>query len=200
MRLASFAAVLAVSLAGASVALAQSSRSDPNFVPPDPDRIVPGPQGGGSCPTPPLISSLPFSSPGDTCGGTNTITNYGGPCDDPKGGLPFPYPGPEDVFAITVGASQSLNISASLTGSAGDLALFLLGTCGSGPTCIAHSQDAIGPGAGPETIPPFSGQPAGTYYIYIDSYYAVGSAGACGTYTLNVSGTLPVELESFQIN
>lgn len=195
MKFTSVLAVTAVGLLGFGSAFAQGARSDAGFTPPDPNRPVPGVEGGGSCPNPPLVGSLPFTQAGNTCGGTNTVNTYSG-CP----ALAFPYPGPEDVYAITYGASQNLTITADLAGSTGDLAIFVLATCGSGDSCFTNSQDAIGPGVGPEEVPPISGRPAGTFYVYIDSYYGVGNPAGCGSYTLNVTGTLPVELESFQIN
>lgn len=194
MKFVSILAVTAVSLLSVGSAFAQGARSDANFTPPNPNRPIPGVQGGGSCPTPPVIGSLPFTQAGNTCGGTNTINAYACPS------LPTPYPGPEDVYAITIGASQTLNISADLAGSTGDLAIFVLGTCGDGNSCFITSQDAIGPGTGPELVDPITGRPAGTIYVYLDSYYGAGNPANCGSYTLNVTGTLPVELESFQIN
>jgi hypothetical protein len=146
--------------------------------------------GGGSCATPVEIGSLPFSDAGDTCGATNTVTNYGGTCT-----LPFSYAGEDEVYRMVVGAGNNVDFSATL-GPAGDLALFLVTTCGNGATCVANSQDAIGPGAGPETIAATSYAP-NTYFLYVDSYYDAGTTGSCGTYTLNVTGTLPVELLNF---
>ena len=179
-------------LAGGAFA---ANRSSPDFVP---TRTGPVPAGGGSCGTPVNVTPLPYSSAGNSCGGTNAITNYGGACNV---ALPFPYPGPEDVYRITVGATNSLNISVVVAGSAGDLALFLVGgTCGSGAGCIAPSNDTIGPGAGPEVIPVQTNIAAGTYFIYVDSYYAVGNAASCGTYTLNVTGSLPVTITNFSID
>jgi hypothetical protein len=195
MKYASLLATTAVGLLAFGSAFAQGSRSDAGYVPPDPGRTIPAPQGGGSCPTPPAVTALPFSDAGTTCGGTNTVNSYGG-CP----ALAFPYPGPEDVFAITFGASQSLDITADLTGSTGDLAIFVLATCGSGDSCFANAGDLIGPGAGPEVVPTITGRPAGTAFIYMDSYYAASNPAGCGTYTLSVTGTLPVELESFQIH
>jgi hypothetical protein len=189
--------VVALSLALLSASAVAANRSDTGFTS-DPTRIAPVPQGGGSCPTPPAITSLPFVDSGTTCGSTNSITNYSATvCTD---NLAFPYGGEDEAYAITVGASQSLDISATLTGSAGDLALFLIGTCGNGASCLSTSQDAIGTGAGPEIIPTVTGLAAGTYYVYIDSYYDAGTAGSCGTFTLNVTGTLPVALQSYSID
>ena len=39
--------------------------------------------------------------------------------------------------------------------------------------------------------------PAGVYYIYVDSYYAIGHPASCGPYTLTAQGTVPVELMDF---
>lgn len=178
----------------ASDAVAGGTRSDLAF------RQAHGRQGaqpdtGGTCPTPPAVPSLPFSDSDDTCRVTsNVITNYGGVCAT---ALPFPYPGQELIYRINLGTGNNAEFTADLTGSAGDLALFLVGgTCGNGTNCVANSQDAIGPGAGPEVIPAASYTP-GIYYLYVDSYYAVGQSGSCGTYSLTITGTLPVELIEF---
>lgn len=189
-----FAVALALSLL--SVTASAATRSAPEFTP-NPNRVAPVPLGGGACPNPPAVTSLPFSDSGTTCGSTNTITNYSAAaCSN----LASPYPGEDEAYAITVGASQSLDITADLAGGAGDLALFLIGTCGNGASCLDTSQDAIGPGTGPEVIPTVTGLAAGTYYVYVDSYYDAGTAGSCGTYTLNIAGTLPVSLQSYSID
>jgi len=188
-RLAVLATLLLTSVAGAAV----TTRSDPGF-------IYGGHNGpftteGVSCPGSP-VASLPFSQAGNTCtsGGTNTLTSYTGTCT-----LPFPYPGPEDIYQLVLGAANSVGFSMALGGSAGDLALFLIGTCGDGTSCVANSSDLIGPGVGPEVIAAAS-YAAGDYYLYIDSYYAAGQGGECGTYTLDITGTLPVELLEFRVN
>ena len=173
------------------------NRTDRDFVAQS-DR-GPSPPAGGQCSTPPpTIASLPFTDSGDTCvpGTLNAVTTYGGACT-----LPFPYPGAEHIYQLDYGTGNSVGYSMSLTGSAGDLALFLVSgnTCGDGTTCTANSQDAIGPGVGPEVIAA-AARPVGHYFLYIDSYYAIGAPGACGTYTLNATGTLPVELIEFDVN
>jgi hypothetical protein len=147
-----------------------------------------------TCAAPPfLVTSLPYTDTGTTCGATNDITNYS--CAS----LPFPYPGPDVIYSFAMGAGNSVAFSASLTGSTGDLALFMISTCGNGATCIVTSQDAIGAGAGPEAIPA-QNYATGTRYLYIDSYYASPAGTSCGTYTLNVTGTLPVELLNFSVD
>lgn len=191
VRLALLASILTVAAADA----AATNRSDASFV----YRGQNGPfvTEGSACPGTP-VTSLPFTSTaGDTCGGTNTINSYGGICGTD---LPFPYPGPEAVFSMTLGAGNNVALSASLTGSTGDLAIFVVGSsCGDGTNCLGHSQDAIGPGAGPENIAAAT-YAAGNYFVYMDSYYAVGNPEACGTFTLSITGTLPVELLQFEVH
>ncbi len=192
-----FGSVLALALTAAGP-LAAANRSDAGFVfggSAIPDPMIEG--GANGCPpTGSVITSLPFTDAGTTCDNTNTVTNYtGATC---QANLPFPYPGPNAIYEVTLAAGNNVTFSADLTGSTGDLALFLLTTCGSGASCVDSSQDAIGAGVGPELIEAAT-YPAGTYFVYVDSYYGTGSA-SCGTYTLSVTGSLPVELQSFSID
>lgn len=169
------------------------NRSDPDFVYQGTNGTAPR-DGGDTCATPTgIVGPLPYVDAGDSCGATNTVTNYTGTCT-----LAFPYAGEDEIYEVTLGGGNSVSFSADLTGSTGDLALFLISTCNDGTTCVANSQDAIGPAAGPELIDTAT-YGAGTYYLYVDSYYAAGNAGSCGTYTLTVAGTLPVELTEFGI-
>lgn len=194
MRTARLALLISV-FAAAAASAAVTNRSDAGFV--YGAHNGPFATEGSACPGV-AIASLPFTSAGGstTCGLTNTITNYDTVCN---ANLPFPYPGPEAVFQLTLAAGNNVAFSMSLTGSTGDLALFLAGSaCGSGTNCVASSQDAIGPGAGPETIAAAT-YAAGTYFLYVDSYYGSGAA-SCGTYTLSVTGSLPVELLQFEVN
>jgi hypothetical protein len=181
-------AVLAVLLLVGAIATA-ANRTDPGFVgrPGGP----PTDAGTDECPGTPITGPLPYADSGDTCAGTNGITSYTGTCT-----LPYPYGGEDLIYEIALGAGNNVGFSADLTGSAGDLALFLISTCGNGASCVVNSQDAIGPGAGPEEILPASYPPA-TYYLYVDSYYDAGTPGSCGTYNLTVTGTVPVELIEF---
>lgn len=182
-------------LVGSAVSFAQINRTDSDFVgvaapPIDAD-------GGDACPPGVSITGpLPFMDTGDTCNFTDTVGAYpGGSCGVD---LPFAYAGEDTIYEVEIGAGNNVGFEADLTGSNGDLALFLLGTCGDGNSCVSHSQDAIGPGAGPELIDPQAYTP-GTYFLYVDSYYAAGTPGSCGTYSLSVTGTLPVELIEFSV-
>lgn len=165
----------------------------------------PGPgDGTGPCTTVGTISALPFTdNTVDTCAsGVAAISNYASAtCDAIVDG----YPGPEIAYEIMVGAGNS-NITMTLTPAAADLGIFMVDTCGTGTSCVAFN-DAIGGGAasdisqtnpaGGDMIP--SPLTPASYFIYVDSYYAAGGL-SCGTFTLDITGTLPVELLSFEID
>jgi hypothetical protein len=194
-------AAVALAVALPLAAATPKNRSDRDFVAAHSSGIAASPTAGGQCTTPPPVvpGPLPFNDSGNTCtpGTLNAITNYGGTCGT---NLPFPYPGPEHIYQLNLGTGNNVAYSLSLTGSTGDLAMFLVGSaCGTGTNCVANSQDAIGPGTGPETIAA-APQTPGTYFLYIDSYYAIGNPAACGSYALTATGTLPVELIQFDVN
>jgi hypothetical protein len=150
-----------------------------------PVAVVFGLDGGDTCATAVPITSLPFNDTGDTTPNTNTLTNYTGACT-----LPINHYGGEDqIYEITVGPGNLMNFSMDLTGSLGDLALFIISNCNDGTSCVINSQDAIGPGAGPEVINNVT-LPPGTHYLYIDSYYNAGTPGSAGTFSLLIDGTL----------
>jgi hypothetical protein len=150
-------------------------------------------QGDDDCPGTP-IGALPYTDSGTTCGYANNLGGWGasGTCTLPAGAQY--YNGEDVVYQITVAAGNDLTFD--MPAFAGDLVLALFSVCGDGNSCVIASADSIGPGALPETIQ-IAGLTAGTYYLYVDSYYAAGTANSCGTYTLNVTGTVPAEMVSF---
>ncbi|MBI4915934.1 MAG: hypothetical protein HY825_08800 [Acidobacteria bacterium] len=182
-------------------ALAESAdqiltRSDPRFKPARVPLALPD-VGSDSCVGVPVIAGLPYADSGSTCGFANDIGSYTGTCTLAS----IPYPGPDVVYQMNLGGVNDVAFSMDVTASTGDLALFVLSACGNGTTCITNSQDSIGAGVGPELIASttYGTGSGGTFYVYVDSYYAVGQAGSCGTYTLNATGTLPVELVEFTV-
>jgi hypothetical protein len=186
---------LGIVLVGVRADAAQATRSDPSFKA-NPNRQAP-PQrvGGEDCSTPPTqIATTPFVDTDDTCGNINDLTSYTGTCT-----LPFPYGGEDLIYRIDLGTGNNVGYSADLTGSTGDLALFLIGTCGVGTSCVDNSDDFIGPGVGPEIIAPIN-RSNGDYYLYVDSYYDAGTPASCGTYTLSVTGPVPLEMLDFSVN
>jgi len=172
------------------------TRTDPRFkaarpIPSQPDT------GSDSCVGVPIIGSLPYTDSATTCGFTNDISSYTGVCTLSS----IPYPGEDVVYQMNLGGVNDVAFSMDVTGSTGDLALFVLSACGDGTSCVTNSQDSIGVGVGPELIASttYGSGTGGTFYVYVDSYYAAGQAGSCGTYTLNATGTLPVELVEFTV-
>jgi hypothetical protein len=144
---------------------------------------------GDNCTNPILITALPFHDAGrTTCGLANDFNNAGpSVC---RTDLPSAYPGPDMVYAFYAGTGNNVGFSLDLTGSTGDLALFLTkGSCPGDASCVASSLDFIGAGAGPESIPAGALTPGSYYYLWIDSYAASG-AGSCGGFTLDVTGSL----------
>jgi hypothetical protein len=149
-----------------------------------PMAVVFGLDGGDTCAQAVPITSLPYNDTGDTTPFNNDLTFYSGTCT-----LPFSYAGEDEIYEITVGPGNLMNFSMDLTGSAGDLALFIISNCGDGTSCVINSQDAIGPGVGPEVINNVV-LPAGTHYLYVDSYYDANTPGSAGTFSLSITGTL----------
>lgn len=129
-----------------------------------------------------VIPSFPFADTGSTVGFNDTYQTYGGSC---AVDLPFPYPGADAFYRVQMNAGATYSFSMDLTGSGGDLALFLLTDSGDAASCVANSQDAIGPGVGPELLD-FVAPTSQEYFLVIDSYYAAGSSGGEGIYSLSV--------------
>lgn len=120
------------------------------------------------------------SCPGNTLGADNSFFNPASP------GLPFAYNGPDLWFTFTTTTSLTLLASLHLSGSTGDLVLFLLGIGGTNADVLGNSPDQIGPGAGPEILPEIT-LAAGTYFLVIDSFFAAPQAQSAGTFKLNIA-------------
>lgn len=163
--------------------------------------------GGINCASPTVVGTPTWSDSDNTCSGNNTLEDYwtGAPnCET------YPYPGPELLYQIDLGTANEVQIL--LEPQTADLGVFLLSDCTSGLSCVTFF-DAVGGGA-PSLIAPgqtgvtVPGQPGtfdfapvsgpGSYYVYVDSYYASGVL-SCGSYNLTVTGNLPVELMEFKV-
>ncbi len=140
--------------------------------------------GGNTCASATTVNAATFTDTGNTTGSVNDISNYF------NTDLPFPYPGPDQFYKITIGVGGgTIASSMPLTGSTLDGATFLMNACPptSAANSLGNSQDAIGPGAGPENMAAVT-VPAGTYFIAVDSYYGSGSASA-GPYSITITTT-----------
>lgn len=162
------------------------------------------PAGGPDCNNATPVGTLPFTDTDNSCGAPQVVNDYfNAVCNSVL------YPGPELIYAIDLGASNQVQITLTPTAPA-DLALFVVDDCDTPTTCVgfldiigggapeivAPGQTVNVPGFGDVTYPPIG---AGTYYIYVDSYYASGP-GSCGDYQLQVDGTKPVELMKFAVD
>ena len=129
----------------------------------------------------PVISSLPYTDPGDTTTATtNTITWY------PPSGSQQPYAAPELLYEIILGPTNFVTFTLSGQPGTTDHALFLLRSCGDGMALESFSQDNINDQE-PEQI---NGRhyPAGTYYLVIDGFSGSSGYPRPGPYTLFVTG------------
>lgn len=197
-KISMLATAIFLTFAACGVASAQGQRVQTGRPDVVPAAAVPA----GACTTQGVISG-PGSYNGNNCGSPSAIANYNTTlCNAIVDG----YPGPEQIWQVNVGNSIAATIL--LTPTAADLGVFLVSQCGVGLSCVAY-RDSIGSPDGiaigvtapntSYTAFPASNVPAGTYYAYVDSYYASGP-DSCGPYTLAIAGSLPVELTNFKID
>jgi len=174
--------------------------------PPAPDT------GGENCATATVIASLPFGDSDDTTGNVSDVDALPAQCSDYT-----QVSGPDLVYSFTVSAGNSVAFQVTPTNAIYDPAIYVLGACGDGSSCVVGADSCVRSGFTPqpddcldgdadEDVPPMAYAP-GTHAVYVDSFYAAGaSCGGqgsvqCGTgpYTLSVTGTLPVDLHNFGI-
>jgi len=154
--------------------------------------------GGETCPGT-AIAALPFSDSDDTRGNISDVSTLPAGCNTYT-----VVGGPDLVYAFTVAAGNSVAITVTPTLATYDPAVYVLGTCGTTASCVIGRDIALANVA--ESIPA-QAYAVGTHAIYVDSFYT--EIAACpnqanilcgaGTYTLDVTGSLPAELIQFQI-
>jgi hypothetical protein len=146
--------------------------------------------GSDDCTAPPSITTLPFNDTGTTTGGNNTIGTIALGCSDYT-----TTGGPDKVYQFTAGASQNMNFL--VTPSSGwDPSIYVVSTCSNGDSCVTGADGGLGGTAESFT---FTGRPAGTYFFWVDSFYATGTLSN-GGFSVAVTGTLPVELTEFSVD
>lgn len=138
--------------------------------------------GGDTCATPTVISALPYNDSGDTGTATNSLLFLSNAC---AGGGAGTREGPDLIYSFTVGSGNSLTFTVT-PGTAWDPAIYILGTCGTGGSCVVASD--VGFEGQPDTIGPIT-LPIGTYFFYVDSAFPADDKLGQGPYALNVSGT-----------
>lgn len=168
--------------------------------------------GGEDCATATVIASLPFVDSDDTTGNVDDVTALAAQCSDFT-----QVNGPDLVYSFTVSAGNSVAFQVTPTNATYDPAIYVLGACGDGATCVIGADACFRSGAatqpsacldgdGDEDVPALT-YAAGTHALYVDSFYAAGASCSgqggvqcgAGPYTLTVSGNLPVDLHRFEI-
>lgn len=159
------------------------------------ETLLPGTNAGGdTCASPTAFSTTPFNDSGTTVGANNTVGSLPITCNT----VYTQVAGPDVIYQFGLNPTHT-GVVISVTPSGGyDTSIYLLTTCGTGTTCPnGAGSDAAGAN-GAETISATvtNGLSTGTYFLFVDSFYATGTLSA-GNYALSVTGTLPVELLEF---
>jgi hypothetical protein len=140
-----------------------------------------------TCASPTFLASNATNIAGDTCAAANelgTLCIFG------------QSPSNDIVYSVTLVAGYTATaITLTNNTPAWNAALVLVqGACNGNSTC-PRNADANGPG-GNESLD-VSGLTAGPYFLVATS---TTSDTGCGNYTLGVNGTLPVQLQSFDVS
>lgn len=139
-----------------------------------------------SCASPTFLPSN-ANVTGDTCAGANELGTLCIFAQSPSNDI---------VYSVTLVAGYTATqIALTNNTPAWNAALVLVqGACNGNSTC-PRNADAGGPGAN-ETLD-VSGLGAGPYFLVATS---TTSDSGCGAYGLSVNGTLPVQLQSFDVS
>ncbi len=142
-------------------------------------------QDGASCATAYPLTVADDGIVVDTTGGTGWINNYG----------PLVSPSNDVVYTFTTGAEAATG-TITPTAASYSFALYLLNSCnaGAGPTPIG-ATGTVGTGIALTGIT----APSTQYWLAVTGT-AAGGPGANGTVTIGITPTLPVTLQSFEIN
>ena len=160
----------------------------------------PAPMAGGNCGTPANFASIPFSDSDTTTGATDIISTLPAGCSDWT-----QVAGPQKVYSFTAGSGANLSFTVTPSNQSYDTSIYLVSSCSSGASCIAGADyyyNYYDPGHA-ESFSVSSLTAGTTYYLHVDSYYSSsgkGGAYSSGPYALSVTGTLPVQLQEFQID
>ena len=188
------AGTVAVGLFAANAVVAENRVAKPGRT--NPNAVVLKAGGADCAGATQAVEPWPFSDTDNTCGKPALVSDYnntgtGGPCNT------YPYPGPELIYQYDVGAGNDVTVTLTPTNPT-DMGVFIVSDCANTLSCVGFA-DAVGGGAasmiafGPDGLTP------GSYWVYVDSFYAAGAA-SCGDYTLSVSGTVPVVLMEFSVD
>ncbi|HNJ39145.1 MAG TPA: HYR domain-containing protein [Acidobacteriota bacterium] len=136
------------------------------------------------------ICSLPFNDSDTTVGANNTINTLPSGCNTYT-----QVAGPDKIYTLTVGATNSITVSVDPTGANWDVSVYLVRTCpaGTGNTITSGNCVTGDDNGGSNTTEGFTvtNIAAGTYFLVVDSFYpATGTSPLRqGTYDLSVTGS-----------
>lgn len=142
------------------------------------------------------IANVPYTDVGDTSGGIDTVNFVPNFCAA-RGNVD----GPERIYRFVPREGANVTFSVTPQNTEYDVAIYLIDSLKGGEYCLIGADDA-GPG-GAETFS-FSDRfrPDATYYLYVDSFHDpdVDPGAAAGPYRLELTGSLPVQLQAFSVN
>jgi hypothetical protein len=147
-----------------------------------------------------------FSDTGTTVGANDTVTAVQAGCEEYT-----TTAGPDVIYTFSLGplASRGTPLTITLTPNtpAYDPAIYTLSTAGVGcpagtansvTNCVNGSDSGFAGGQEQITDGETDAMPAGTYFLFVDSFY--NTAAGSGNYTLAFGvGPLPVELIDFTL-
>jgi len=161
--------------------------------------------GTADCPGTTIPAGTSFTDTGTTIGGNNTVTSVQAGCSNYT-----TVAGPDVIyrFALPALASRIATCSITVTPTGGtgyDPAIYILSSSGAGcpagpnaaaTNCVNGADAGLGNAAETITDAEMDAMPAGTYYLFVDSFYSTPSGVTPrhqGPYSLNfVCTTVPV--------
>jgi hypothetical protein len=102
----------------------------------------------------------------------------------------------EFIYGVNLAASNSATFTVNGTGFDPYIALMAGTDCNSLDTCSTNNAENLGSAGQDIAIGPTNNASAGQYWIVITD---PTNANNCGPFNLTLTGTLPVKLESFNV-
>jgi hypothetical protein len=155
--------------------------------------------GTDTCPGTNIPAGTSFSDTGTTAGANNTVTTVNTGCIVGQSGFYTTAAGPDHIYKFVFPAvgsrTASCTISVTTTGTYdGDIYYLSVGgggcpngTANTVTNCIKGQDQVFGIGTETITDAQTDATPAGTYFLFIDSFYS--SSVGSGAYTLNFNCT-----------
>lgn len=153
-----------------------------------------------------------FNDSGTTIGANNTVNSIQAGCSEYS-----TVAGPDVVYTFTLGAlgARGTPLTITVTPSSGfDTSIYTLSTAGAGcpagpsaaaTNCVNGSDSGVNDVAETISDAETDAMAAGTYFLFVDSFYSTPSGGGVprhnGPYSLAMgTGPFPVELMEFEID